>query len=120
MRVAYLTLDEVNRHLAQSFADEHGVSLDILACAGAIAEGEHDAVLYDPDSFPEEECRANLTAVLACPFDTTIAVHAYDFSTDRLRDVRRPGIILARRLGAEMFTRLVTAVQATRRQQTVA
>jgi|SRR5262249_52337693 len=120
MRVAYLTLDEVNQHLALDLADQHGVSLDVQARPEDLTERQYDAVLYDPDSFPPHERLANLAAVLACPSDRRVAVHGYAFSTEFLHVLRRCGAIVARRLEDVVFKRLVTAIQAARRQQTVA
>src|SRR5262245_7053009 len=120
MRIAYLTLDEVNRHLALTLADDHGVSLDVQARPEGIGEREYDAVLYDRDSFPPEERQANLTAVLACPLNKPVAVHGYFFSADQLHVLRQRRAIVTRRLRAEVFARLASAVQAARQQQTVA
>jgi hypothetical protein len=115
-----LTLDEVNQHLALAFADEHNVRLDVQAHAEHIREREYDAVIYDPDSFPRDERWANLTTVLACPLDRPVAVHGYDFSPDQMYVLRKRGAIVARRLGTEVFARLVTAVRDAHRRQTVA
>jgi hypothetical protein len=120
MRLAYLTLDEVNQHLALAFADEHGVSLDVEQRPNALGEREYAAVLYDPDSFPASERQANLTTVLACPLKRPIAVHSYDFSADQLDALRQRGAIVARRLRADVVARLVNAARAAQRQQTVA
>jgi len=120
MRFAYLTLDEVNQHLALAFAAEHDVRLDVYARPEAIGELEYGAVLYDPDSVPPGERRANLTTVLDCPLNRPVAVHSYDFSADQLRVLRRRGAIVARRLRSKVFARLVSAVRAAQREQTVA
>ena len=120
MRVAYLTLDEVNQHLASGFADEHGVNLEVHACPQAIGEREYDAVIYDPGSFSPHERDANLRAVLVCPMDKPLAVHGYDFAPDQLQVLRKRGAIVVRRLGTGVFARLVNAVRAAGRQQTVA
>lgn len=120
MRLAYLTLDEVNQHLALTFADGHGVCLDVHARPEAITEREYDAVLYDPDSFPASERPANLTTVLACPLNRPVAVHSYDFSADQLHVLRQRGAIVTMRLRADVFARLVNAARAVERGQTVA
>jgi hypothetical protein len=120
MRVAYLTLDEVNQHLALTFAGEHGASLDVHECPEAIGEREYDAVIYDPDSFPPHERQANLDAVLACPLDRPVAVHGYDFSADQWQVLRKRGAVVAKRLGTDVFARLVNAARAAARQRTVA
>jgi hypothetical protein len=120
VRIAYLTLDDFNQHLALGFADEQGATLDVQACPDCIREREYDAVIYDPDSFPPNERSANLTAVLACPLHRPVAVHSYNFSPDQLDLLRRRGAVTARRLGSGVFARLLTSVRAARQQQTVA
>jgi hypothetical protein len=120
MRIAYLTLDEVNQHLASAFADEYDLRLDVLARPGALGEREYDAVLYDRDSFPLCERLVNLTSILACPIDRPVAVHGYDFSADHLHLLRQRGAIVARRLGANVLARLIDAVRATERPDTAA
>jgi hypothetical protein len=120
MRFAYLTLDEVNQHLALAFAAEHDVRLDVYARPEALGELEYGAVLYDPDSFPPDERQANLTTVLDCPLNTQIAVHSYDFSASQLRVLRQRGAIVARRLRRDVFARLVSAAGAAQQGQTVA
>jgi hypothetical protein len=120
VRIAYLTFDDVNQHLALALADERGVSLDVHARPEGIRERDYQAVLYDQDSFPLDEHSANLTAVLACPPHMTVAIHGYEISADQLQVMRHRGAIVARRLGAGMFARLVTAVRAARRQESVA
>jgi hypothetical protein len=117
MRVAYLTLDEVNQHLAFAFAGEHDVSLDVHARPEAIGEREYDAVLYDLDSFPLDERQANLTTVLDCPLNRPVAVHSYDFSADQLSVLRQRSAIVARRLRSKVFARLVSMVRAAQRRQ---
>jgi hypothetical protein len=120
MRFAYLTLDEVNQHLAMALADAHAVSLDVLARPENIGEREYDAAIYDPDSFPSEEREVNLRTVLACPLNRPVAVHGYYFSADQLRILRQRGAIVALQLRADVFARLLNAVRAAERQRTVA
>jgi hypothetical protein len=120
MRLAYLTLDEVNQYQALAFADAQGVSLDVLSRPEAIGEREYDAVRYDRDSFPPGERLVNLSTILACPLNKPVAVHGYDFSADHRHSLRQRGAIVARRLRADVFARLVTAIRATQRPDTAA
>ena len=120
MRLASLTLDEVNQNLAQAFADEHGVSLDVQARPEGIRDGNYDAVLFDPESFPPNEHPANLKAVLDCHPNRPIAIHGYGFSADQMHDLRQRGALVARRLDAEIFARLLSVVRAGWQRQTVA
>jgi hypothetical protein len=120
VRITYLTRDEVNQHAALTFAGEHDVRLDVQARPEEIGQQECDAVLFDPDSFPREERRANLAAVLACPNGRPLAVHSFDLPADQRHALRGREAIVARRLQAGLFARLVTAVHAVQRQKTVA
>ena len=120
MRIAYLTLDEVNQHLALSLAAEQDVRLEVQARPEITNGREFDAVIYDPDSSPWGERAANLTAILACPVGRPVAVHSYDISPEQLQVLRHRGAVVARRLGAGMFARIIAAVHAAQRQQTVA
>jgi hypothetical protein len=120
VRIAYLTLDEVNQHLALAFADQYDVRLDVLSRPEAIGEREYDAVLYDRDSFPLGERLVNLTTILAYPVNRPVAIHGYGFSADHLHVLRQRGAIVSRHLRPDLFARLVTAVRATQRPDTAA
>jgi hypothetical protein len=120
VRIAYLTLDEVNQHLALNLADEQNVCLEVQARPDNIIGREYDAVIYDPDSFPPNERPTNLTTILTCPLNKPVAVHSYCISPDQADILLRRGALTARQLGAGLFLRLLTDVRAARRQQTVA
>jgi hypothetical protein len=120
MRFAYLTFDEVNENLAQKFAKTHGVDLDPHFRSDTIAGPEYDAVLCDLDSLPPDEREANLTAVLTYSLSRAVAVHSYNLEAHQRRLLRRRNVIVARRLRAKVFGRLVAVVRAGRPQQTMA
>jgi hypothetical protein len=120
MRFAYLTLDEVNHHLALALAIKHNVCLDVQARPEAIQERKFDAVLCDPDSFPAEDRETNFATVLTCPLHNPVAVHSYNFSADQLQVLRARGALIAHRLGTELFVRIVNAVNDARQEKTVA
>jgi hypothetical protein len=98
MLIAYLSTDEVNRHLAARMAAECGATLHPLSPKDPPPDGRFDAVLYDPDSMPPA-CREEIVAsALADPATRPLAVHSYnlDMQADALRD---KGVVVTRRLG---------------------
>ena len=118
MRFAYLTRDEVNQDLALTFASEHTVELDVYAQGVALDGQEYDAVLFDFDSFPAEEREANLVTLSLK--NKPVAVHSYNLDKRQNRDLRRVGAVTAKCVRAELFGRLVAAIRAKVRTQTVA
>jgi hypothetical protein len=97
LSIAYLSTDEVNRHLADRMAAACGVTLHALSPRDPPPDGRFDAVLYDPDSMPPA-CREEIIAsILAGPPTRPVAVHSYnlDIRADALRD---KGVVVTRRL----------------------
>jgi hypothetical protein len=98
MPIAYLSTDEVNRHLAALMAAACGATLHPLSPKDPPPDGRFDAVLYDLDSMPPA-CREEIVAsALADPPTRPVAVHSYnlDMQADALRD---KGVVVTRRLG---------------------
>jgi hypothetical protein len=120
MRLAYLTLDEVNQDLAHRLAGAHRISLEVVIRPDEVARAAHDAVLLDLDSLPPDEREANLTGLLASLGNGPIAVHSYNLEASELRSLRRRGVVPARRLSAGLFRRLRAAVKVRRQPKTVA
>jgi hypothetical protein len=120
MRFAYLTRDEVNQDLAQAIAAEHGVELDVYARRDIIESREYDAVFCDLDSFPAEERDAILIAMADDRKDQPFALHSYNLEDRQLRLLQRNGVLTGKRLGSELFGRLLAAIQRKRAKQTVA
>jgi hypothetical protein len=98
MSIAYLSSDEVNRHLAGRMAAACGETLHLLSPKDPPPDGRFDSVLYDLDSMPAA-CRETILAIaLARPPTRPVAVHSYnlDMHADALRD---NGVVVTRRLG---------------------
>jgi hypothetical protein len=55
MRIAYLSTDEVNVHLAEAMAAGCGLTLCPLAPKDPPPDEEFDALLYDWDSWPARQ-----------------------------------------------------------------
>lgn len=98
MRIAYLTTDEVNRHLAARAAGDCGASLDGPPPDGPPPDGGFDAVLYDLDHLPPPRGRAVVDELLAAPPRIPAAVHGYGLEDGRASALRVRGVIVARRL----------------------
>jgi hypothetical protein len=97
MSIAYLSADEVNRHLAGGMAAACGATLYLLSPKDPPPDGRFDAVVYDLDSMPPA-CREEILAsALARPPTRPVAVHSYnlDMWADALRD---NGTVVTRRL----------------------
>jgi hypothetical protein len=120
MRFAYLTRDEVNQDLAQAIAAEHGVEIDMHARRDTIEGRKYDAVFCDLDSFPAEEREANIVALADDRTDQPFALHSYNLEDRHLRLLQRNGVLTGKRLGSELFSRLLAAIQRKRSKQTVA
>lgn len=106
MRIAYLTLDEVNCSLAQQLADDLGMTLDPRSFRDPPPDGRCDRVLYDLDSFPEAERHQVLTRLLATLSLCPVAVHSYNLDKEQIRGLRRNGVAVHPRLGKAVFLKL--------------
>lgn len=106
MRLGYLTTDHVNLELAHGLAEESGVTLYPLSYEETLEIDGLDAALYDWDFLPvgwREELFVELReGASACP----IAVHSYHVQDGPLKELRRKGVALFRRLGREVFAEL--------------
>ncbi len=103
MRVAYLTVDEVNQDLAQRLAEDCGLVLYLLTPAEKSPEGPFDAVLYDWDFLPERqrgeilgELRSGMTRCL-------IGLHSYNVDDEEAAGMENLGMVVSRRLEPELF-----------------
>jgi hypothetical protein len=104
MRVAYLTLDEVNRALAIGFAAQAGIELELPELRDDL--NRFDAVLYDLDFLPAE-CRDRLRFVPGGgELPQVVAVHSYNLTPRQRRSLHRRGALVTRRLRASLFKEL--------------
>jgi hypothetical protein len=98
MSIAYLSTDEVNRHLAGRMAAACGAKLHPLSPKDPPPDGRFDAVLYDLDSMPLA-CREEIVAsALAGPPTRPVAVHSSNLDT-RADALRNKGVVVTRQLG---------------------
>ena len=106
MRIAYLSLDEVNCDLAARLAGGRGALLEVWSFRDAPPNGRHDAVLYDLDSLPPRERRQTLAALLAGKPARPAGVHSYALDDGQVRSLRRNGVAVARKLGKSLLAAL--------------
>jgi hypothetical protein len=114
MRIAYLTTDEVNRHLAEGMAAACGLTLCPLAPKDPPAGGEFDAVLYDWDYLPARQRHEVLAALLAGRRPRAVALHSYNLEDAQAEALRRHTVGVYRRLEPRAFRFLRRAVRAVR------
>jgi hypothetical protein len=107
MRIAYLSLDEVNQDFAVELAEFFGATVYPVSPRDEPLDGRFDAVLFDLDSLRWHGSRAilseDLLSGLTCG---RIAVHGYSLSGDQAMALRNKGIAVFERLGADVFRSL--------------
>jgi hypothetical protein len=103
MRIAYLTLDDVNQELALELAARWGIRMDVLSPRDSFPEGALDLVLYDLDHWPEPERQQALSRLLDGPAPHPTAVHSYNLDERQVKALRGRGVAVYRRLGAAVF-----------------
>src|SRR6516164_5004088 len=114
MRVAYLTTDEVNRHLAEGMAAACGVTLCPLEPRDHPPGGEFDALLYDWDHWPAARRREALAELLGGSLPHAVAVHGYNLGDDRAEALPQHTVAVYRRLQPRVFRFLRRAVRVVR------
>jgi hypothetical protein len=107
MLIAYLSTDEVNRHLAGRMAAACGATLHPLSPKDPPPDGRFDAVLYDPDSMPPASREEIVASALAGPPTRPVAVHSYNLDM-RADALRNRGIVVTRQLGPGVLRDLVS------------
>jgi hypothetical protein len=105
VRIAYLTLDEVNAHYAGELAacSDHMICLIEWRCPHL---GDEYFVLIDFDSLPADRSAHLLTLLARC--SGRQAVHGYNIPGDLVRTLRKAGVLVQKRLTAGLFRRLQT------------
>jgi hypothetical protein len=111
MRIAYLTLDEVNSDLAARCAAAADIELESFALCEA--PEPFDAVVYDLDFLPADYRAGLLAASTTARSSALIAVHAYNLTSGQRRRLRRRGVVVARRLSLALFARLAAAAESS-------
>ena len=103
MRIAYLTIDEVNQYLALRMADECRAALQVRFPLDPAPDGEFEAVLCDLDYWPGESGKAVLESLLANPHRRRVAVHSYHLTKEQARGLRDRGVGVFRTLELEVL-----------------
>ena len=119
MRIAYLTTDEVNRHLAEEMAAACGVTLCPLEPRDHPPGGEFDALLYDWDHWPAARRREALAELLGGSLPHAVAVHGYNLEDGRAEALRRHTVAVYRRLQPRVFRFLRLAARTVRAARAV-
>jgi hypothetical protein len=107
MRIAYLSTDEVNVHLAGAMAAACGLTLCPLAPKDPPPE-EFDALLCDGDSWPVGQQPEELAELHA----GAVAVHGYHLEGGQAESLCRHGVAVYRRLQPKVFRFLRRAVHS--------
>jgi hypothetical protein len=114
MRIAYLTTDEVNRHLVEEMAAACGLTLCPLAPRDPPPGAEFDAVLYDWDYWPVQERGEVMAELLEDRRPHAVALHGYNLEDALAEPLRRHTVAVYRRLHPRVFRFLRRAVRAVR------
>ena len=89
MRIAYVSIDEVNQALAEQMAAECGAVVCNLLPKDPPPDGLFDAVLYNLDDVPRDERPALLEGLRRGEPGQPTAVHGYDITDEQARTLRQ-------------------------------
>ena len=103
MRVAYLTIDEVNQDVAAELAAHCHVTVELVSFRDLPLQRPFEAVVYDLDSFPEAERGEVLAKLLNNLALYPVAVHSYSLAEGQAQRLRRNGVAVHRRLSEAVF-----------------
>lgn len=93
MRVAYVTLDEVNGDLIHGWAKKDGFQVNCPSASELSAPAEGiDAVVLDLDYLPAEACAAWLSRIRRDLIAERVLVHGHNISDIEAKDFRRLGV----------------------------
>jgi hypothetical protein len=112
VRIAYLTIDEVNESLAVPMAAACGLDLDPRSPRDWPGPGAFDAVVYDLDYLASPLRQEVLRSLLAGPVRVPAAVHSYHLEEEEAEALRRNGVVVDRRLDVSLFEALAAAAAA--------
>jgi hypothetical protein len=112
MRIAYRTLDDVNRDLATRLAARAGI--DVLSPGIGECVESFDAVVYDLDHLPTDFRDRLLSELASGQLTQVVGVHSYNLTDGQRRALRRRGICVRRRLGKVLMSRLLEPALVTR------
>jgi hypothetical protein len=105
MKIAYRTVDEVNRYFAQRLAILHRAKLYALQAGRVPTQGEFDLVIYDLDFLPSDERASIVRQLLSLAEQPScrIAVHGYHLDDQLKQDLQACGVTVLRILVPSMF-----------------
>jgi hypothetical protein len=103
VKIAYLSIDEVNLSLAEELGARFGVSVESLSPRDPAPTDRAVAVVYDLDSLPPVDRRLVLTALVKRKRRYPTAVHSYNLVPAQIEALRLNGIAVYRRLGPAVF-----------------
>jgi hypothetical protein len=103
MRTAYLTLDEVNAHLAIRLGRRCGQDVHLVDLRSPDL-GRQPFLVIDLDYVPTSE-HERLFKMLPLPAGR-LAVHGYNLPADTARRLARAGVVVRRRLDLSLFRKL--------------
>ena len=107
MFICYVSLDDVNQHIAAEAAEEYGATVDFCASQAELPVMPCDAVMYDLDNLPSGDHRRILNELRSGPAKRVSAVHSYNLKAADAEALRRNGVVVRRRLQRNWLTHLI-------------
>lgn len=98
MRIAYLTVDEVNSDLARRWATEFQCEIVPLSPCDPLPNGEYDATIYDLDYLAPSLIQRVLTNLLTGSLPSPAVVHSYNLHPRQANGLQARGVFVRRRL----------------------
>src|SRR3954469_21998358 len=111
MLVTYLTIDPVNLDLALQLAAQWGAALAPQEPRDPPPAAPPDAALYDLDCLPADLRQRTLAELLARPAVSVVGVHSYSLNDAQVGRLGGTGVVVARRLDADLFLLLWEAAR---------
>ena len=106
MRIAYLTVDEVNSDLAQRWASEFQCEIVPLSPCDPLGNCEYDATIYDLDYLDPSLIQRVLTNLLTGTLHSPAVVHSYNLRPRQANDLQARGVLVRHRLERGILTLL--------------
>ena len=98
MRIAYLTVDEVNSDLAQQWATEFQCEIVPLSLCDPLPNGDYDATIYDLDYLTTSLIQRVLKNLLTGSLPSPVVVHSYNLRPRQANDLQARGVFVRHRL----------------------
>src|SRR5262245_44517740 len=103
MRIAYVTIDEVNQDTAAAMAEPYGAAVSVFRPENLSTPDRYDAVLYDLDHVPPREWPSLLEGLRSGPPVCPKAVHGYGLTEEQAQALRLRGVAVAQRLNRDLI-----------------